>query len=426
MNRTSGAVACVLGVAGMAAWIVACRTLLNPHARPALTVLYLLGGALVLLCLIASRANLRRGRGPVAPGRVVAIVPAYEEDPQLLDDTLRALLRQTRPVDEIHVVDDGSARYPVRPFDHPRVRFHRQDNAGKRRAQAAVLAELRPAEWDFVLTVDSDSVADDDALEHLLRAMSDPRVTAATGVVLTRNHRQNALTRVVDLNIGTSCLLSRASRSLFGVVETTSGALSLYRAPVLFDNLADYVTSGTSGDDRRLTMYAQLRGRVVAVHDALVHSVMPHTLRGTFQQRVRWGKSAWAALPFAVTNLSWGQLFFPLLAVVQWTALPALAAVLLTGALLRPHPPNPWAVAASYLFVRYLEAAQYVLQRPGLPLRARLLRLLWAAPADVLLTLLVLYPAKYWALCRIRHWGWHTRGDAHAGARQALRGSAAR
>ncbi|OIJ68266.1 glycosyltransferase family 2 protein [Streptomyces mangrovisoli] len=415
----SALVVCVLGVIGLLGWAARCWLVINPHERPFLTAVYLVNAALVTYFVAASQINRRHGRGPVAPGRVVAIVPVYEEEPELLEATIAALLRQTRPVDEIHVVDDGSVRHPVRPFDDPRVVLHRQNNAGKRRAQAHVLARLRPEDWDFVMTVDSDSVVEDTALEHLLRAMSQPRVMAATGLVMTRNHDHNLLTRLMDLNVGTSCLIDRASRSVFGVVETTSGALSLYRAPILFDNVRDYVNSGTAGDDRRLTMYALLRGQVIAVHDARVHSAMPTTIRATFQQRVRWGKSAWAALPFAVTNLAWRQLIAPLAGSVKWLFLPALAAIVITGAFSGAPSLYLWTIGCSYLLMRYMETSQYVMQRPGMTLPARLWRLLWATPAEGLVTLLLLYPAKYWAVVRIRHWGWHTRGDAHAGARRS-------
>ncbi|MER5281091.1 glycosyltransferase [Streptomyces sp. NPDC002809] len=408
----------MLGVIGAVGWAATCRLVINPDERLFLTIVYLVNAMLITYFVAAAQINRRHGRGPVAQGRVVAIVPAFEEEPALLEATIAALLRQTRPVDEIHVVDDGSVRHPLPSFDHPRVFLHRKDNAGKRRAQAHALSHLRREDWDFVMTVDSDSVVEDTALEYLLRAMSQPRVMAATGLVMTRNHDHNLLTRLMDLNVGTACLVNRASRSVFGVVETTSGALSLYRAPILFDNVRDYVSSGTAGDDRRLTMYALLRGQVIAVHDARVHSAMPTTIRDTFQQRVRWGKSAWAALPFAITNLSWKQLIAPLAGSVQWLFLPAVAAMVATGAFSGTHPLYLWTIGCSYVLVRYLEASQYVMQRPGMSLPGRLWRLLWATPAEILVTLLLLYPAKYWAVVRIRHWGWHTRGDAHAGARR--------
>src|SRR5690606_7641418 len=140
---------------------------------------------------------------------------------------------------------------------------------------------------DFILTVDSDSVVDRWAVQHLLRAMSDPRVQAATGLPLVRNRTRSLLTLVTDLEMVTACLTLRAARSRVGVVAPGSGALSVYRADLVLDNVDDYVVSGTAGDDRRLTHYALQRGQAVSVDEALVHTDMPHTVRGMYRQRVR-------------------------------------------------------------------------------------------------------------------------------------------
>ena len=78
------------------------------------------------------------------------------------------MLRQTILPDTIHVVDDGSA-VPLETFDDPLVTWHRIENSGKRHAQATCSDSSRPDEFDYVFTVDSDSVLDDDALEHMLR-----------------------------------------------------------------------------------------------------------------------------------------------------------------------------------------------------------------------------------------------------------------
>lgn len=409
--------ACVLGAVGVAVWAATYHLVLGNTDRKFLTGLYLFDAALIVFYISSLEANRVWSRLPVAKGRVVVIVPAFEEEPKLLNAAIEALLRQTVPVTEIHVMDDGSVKRPVEPFHHPRVIWHRQTNGGKRYAQAGVLRKLRREDWDYVLTVDSDSVPADDALEHLLRAMSKPKVMAATGLILTRNHDDNWITKVSDLNIGTSCLMIRSSRSVLGAVETTSGALALYRAHILFDNLADYVKSGTNGDDRRLSMYALLEGDVVVNNDAVVHSAMPETIPGLFGQRQRWGKSSWQALPFAVVNLAWHKLLFPLLAVTQWIMLPVLLAMSATGILFRTQGLYVWAAFASYLAMRYAETAQYLIRRPGMSRKAKFVRWIWATPVEIFVKVAVIYPAKYWSVVKLRDRGWVTRGNAHGSSR---------
>lgn len=345
---------------------------------------------------------------PVAPGRVLVLVPAYNEEPELLRNTVQALLRQTRPPDAIHVMDDGSA-VPVAFFYHPLVTWHRQENQGKRHAQVNVLTLFDPDDFDYVLTVDSDSVADRDALEHMLRAMSDPEVQACTGMLLVRNWADNLLTRLVDINVVSSCLMARMARSSLGAVCPTSGALALYRAEIIYDNLADYTASGTVGDDRRLSLYALLRGKVVAVNEAVVETALPTTWKGTFRQRMRWSQSAWLAAPFVITNVRVIPLLFylyPLAFALLWPFVFVALAVMLVvyGQAVLVYALVFWVVVSA------CQTGVYVAYRPGFSVADK--AVMWSL--SLLLPLLgfaVLRPACYWALtkCRGKAQAWGTR-----------------
>ena len=343
---------------------------------------------------------------PVAPGRVITLIPVYNEPVEHVRDTVAALLAQSRRPDEIHVIDDGSEP-PLETFEAPGVTWHRQPNGGKRAAQALVLRALDPAEWDFILTVDSDSVPDVDALEHLLRSMSEDSVMAATGMILVRNRTDNLLTRLVDINVVTSCLMPRMLRSWFGVVTPTSGALALYRAPVVLDHLEDYVSSGTAGDDRRLSFYALQRGEVVGVTESVVETHLPTTIGGTFRQRLRWSKSAWLGLPYACTRLRPLALFFycyPLLFALLW---PVVVTLLALGWFWYDAP----GLLLGLLYWEVVAAAMtwgYAVYRPDLTFRERVGAVL-LAPVYPLLGLFVLRPAAYWALTKLRSDSWHTR-----------------
>jgi hyaluronan synthase len=382
-------------------------------ASPFMIGFYLFGVAIVLFYMGAFTKGRSFTHLPVAKGRVIAIVPTFNDETELLHNCVWSLINQTRQPDEIHVVDDGSAA-SVSSFDHPLVHWHRQSNQGKRFAQGNLLAKLHPASADFILTVDGDSVLDERAVEHLMRAMSDPKVQAATGLILVRNRTENLLTRITDLNIGTSCLMIRTSRSVIGAVETTSGALAMYRADVIFDNLDDYVSSGTNGDDRRLTMYALLRGDVVVANEAIVHSAMPSAVRDMYKQRLRWGKSGWQAIPFSVTNLTGKQLFFPVLALLQWITLPLMWGWVAASILFWGGGQHVLLALGVYMAIRYGEVALYVISRPGMGPLPKLWSWLLLTPLETVVNLGVTRPAKYHALFKLKVRGWETRGNAHA------------
>jgi hyaluronan synthase len=356
-------------------------------------------------------------RLPVAAGRVLAIVPAYNETSHAVHATVRALLAQTVPCD-IVVIDDGSV-VPVEAFGHPRVRWARQPNAGKRAAQVTALYATDRGDYDFVFTVDSDSEPHPDALERLLRAMSDPQVWAATGWVLTRNYADNWVARCADLDIGSAMVMNRSSRTRLGAVETMSGALALYRADLLWDEAEGYLQDTVgAGDDRWLTARALLRGKAVGVNDAFVGTDMPTGVRRTFQQRARWCKSTLLMAGFSITEYRWVQLVPILINFVYLVTAPlcvAAAAVAVPYAMLQGAPtvgPSPADVAA-FLTLAVIGkvglCGLYLLRRPGMPVRQKLLSLLAAVVLLPVFGVFAVTAPRYLSLLQLRGCGWKTR-----------------
>ncbi|WIM94988.1 glycosyltransferase family 2 protein [Actinoplanes oblitus] len=373
-----------------------------------------LGAFIVAACVVAFSKGRRYLHLPPAPGRVLCIVPAYNEDPEGLRKTVLALLRQTVPV-RIVVIDDGSQVPVVPSVDDPRVEWRRQENTGKRGAQVSVLRSFNRDDFTFVLTVDSDSEPHPDACEQLLRAMSDPRVQAATGMIYIRNHTSSWVSMAADMDIGTSCVMMRASRSMLGALETTSGALALYRSELLYDHLDAYAVECGTGDDRWLALRGLRRGQVVAVAEALVETDMPDTLRGTYKQRLRWARSWWWMLPYVFKYLDGRQLLSPLYGILQLLITPlmtlyiVLATVTSFGTRYASHPVTLLAYVCAYVVVRYSLAALYLMGRPGLSRKERTRLFFLGTPAAILLNVILLLPTRYLALGKLFDNRWQTR-----------------
>ena len=389
------------------------------------------GALIIVFCLGAFFVGRRHQHRPVAAGRVLAIVPAYNEDQTNLIACVQSLLAQTIPCD-IEVIDDGS-RAPVLPFEHPRVTWRRQPNTGKRGAQVEVLRAhgrrtskgWRSTTYDFVLTVDSDSRPAPDALEQLLRAMSDQRVQAATGMIYIKNYRGGLVARAADIDIGTSCVMMRASRSILGCLETTSGALALYRATLLYDHLDAYAVECGTGDDRWLALRALQRGHVVGVAEALVETDMPTTLAGTYRQRLRWARSWWWMLPYVFRHLNWRQLISPTYGILQLLIAPALtvwaAGGIITGAVTGHARYGGTrgllaltAYAAAYVIVRWGLSALYLVGRPNMSTGQKWLSFLGGTPAAIALNMFLLTPTRYFALFKLFDNRWQTRTSTAA------------
>lgn len=372
------------------------------------------GAALIAGCLVAFFIGRRFVKREIAPGRVLCIVPAYNEDPLGLRGTVMALLRQTVPVD-IVVMDDGS-KVPVVPSVlHPRVTWLRQQNTGKRGAQVAVLRRFSRTDYEFILTVDSDSEPYPDACEHLLRAMSNPRVQAATGMIYIRNFHTNWVSLAADIDIGTSCVMMRASRSMLGALETTSGALALYRSELLYDHLDAYEVECGTGDDRWLALRALRRGQVVAVAEAGVETDMPTTLKGTYRQRLRWARSWWWMLPYVFKYLTFRQLLSPLYGLMQLAITPLMTAYIAYESLMtwggryRGHGIAVVIYIGAYAIVRYGTSALYLVGRPHLSLAQKWTAWLIGTPAAILLNVILLCPTRYIALGKLFDNRWQTR-----------------
>jgi hyaluronan synthase len=400
--------------------VVAFAVMLLWHQRAesvaAVVMFSMVGAVLLIILALASRAQSWEHASP-PPGRVVAIVPVFNEPAENLRRCIESLLNQTHPVDAIYVVDDGS-RFPAIRYEHSKVHWIRTENRGKREAQITGLGdEIHSA--DFIVTVDSDSVVAPDGVFKLLRTFSDPRVMAATGLPALMNRTQNLITRLTDLEICYGSLTIRRAKASLGAVCPTAGTLSVYRAAIFADNVDDYLSSGTFSDDRRLSHYALLKGRVVSVDDAVVETEMPSTPAGVFRQRVRWFKGAWKYLPWEIQNLRGTPLYFRIWNAAMFIAYPL---IIVHGFLLMPLTGKgfDWAPLAYWLILLYVQAFSYVIARPGLSIGVRLTTWLFLTPPLSLFQLFLVRPAMYYAVSQVRNRGWVTRHRVPYSPRRAL------
>lgn len=408
--------ATVVVMAAVALWAAAAHSI-NHVSGLFLGIYYILLTLSILVYMVLAAFPARSKFHRAARGNVIAVIPSFDESDEGVHATVWSLINQSRPPDSIHVVDDGS-EVPLEKFEHPLVRWHRQDNGGKREAQATALRAAQAAgeKFDFILTVDSDSELDKDALWQLLREMNRRRVMGCTGTVLVRNRSESLLSRLSDLNLFIFCVLSRGVRSAMGVVNPTSGALSMYRAHVVMDNLSHYLSSGTDGDDRQLCDYALLRGQVISVPRAYVVTDMPTTIQGTYKQRRRWGKSGWRFIPWELINLNGAALITRLIEVCTEALLP----VLYVGVAVNVWRNGSWDVlpgvfATAGVFL-LAESLFYATLRPGLKMWERLMAP-FLIPVYALMMFFIVYPAKYWALTKVKQKpkegknDWGTRGQ---------------
>ncbi len=360
--------------------------------------------------------------------RVVCLVPCYNEDPPALQAGLTSLLNQSRKLQGIVVVDDGST---TSEYDDVRVwlqdaarergvdaHWHRQPNGGKREAQMAGM-HLEPAA-DIYLTVDSDTILDLEATKASLTGFIDPHVQSVAGVILTLNYGTNVLTRMMDLHFVAMQLTERSALSRFGSVMVNSGGCAYYRGDILRDNEYTYLHEMFWGravqmsDDSLLTLFALLRGRTIHEPSAFAFTLMPSSFSHHRRQQLRWMRgslirSTWRAWYLPLTGFAfWAHL----IKWVHYAAATALAIVILVAAFRQPL----LLIAGAPVIMGFetIVGARYVgVKRSDQTLWQRLG--VWAtAPLAGLWAETVLRFFRFWAFATVRKTGWGTRSTVEA------------
>jgi hyaluronan synthase len=232
---------------------------------------------------------------------VTVVVPAFNEGP-MVRVALASALGSDYPIDKLHVVavDDGStddtwehiARV-ASAFPDRVTAIRQRKNGGKREALRAGFLRAR---GEVVITVDSDSRLDPDAIRNVVAPiMADPEVSAVAGKVLVLNRYESLLTRLLAARFFLTFDFSRAVQSRFGAVLCCPGALTAYRREAVMRVLPKWAaqtflgTPCTIGEDRALTTWL-LRdgGRAVYQSTSIVHTIVPSTLGATARMLVRW------------------------------------------------------------------------------------------------------------------------------------------
>jgi hyaluronan synthase len=396
---------------------------------------YCLLGLLTAKLVLAMfyRPYRRRGRhGDHAD--VAVIVPIYNEDPEILRRCLATILDQTRPAQSVLVVDDGSgsdeaariAETMIRSFATRGVRLmvlRQPRNMGKREALARGFTTVPGA--DIYIGVDSDTVLDRNAFAELLAPMADDRVTGATGMVLAANHQVNLLTRLIELRYANAFLYERAAYSSLGTVLCCCGSLAAYRGWVVHKYLDDFRSQtflgqpAVVGDDRRLTNYCLLEGRVLLQTSAIAETAVPERLNHYLRQQSRWNRSFFRETLWCLRTFPFRRPIGFLLSGIEFATWMVFTGSLMYSLIIYPvlyhHVMIAEYVTMTITF-GYLRSVRYLdLRRPGMGLGEKL-GTFSLAPLYGVMHITLLLPVRLWSLTTLRTATWGTRRTVEVAA----------
>lgn len=383
----------------------------------------------LVMSLLAAPAKMTRGAHRVLSRYLVsAIITCRNEDPQAFAECLKSVLASTRLPDALTIIDDASdsdgCRQVARAFapaflargvDYELVWFRR--NLGKREGLAAGFRRTWNA--DVYLCIDSDTVIHREAIANALKPFGRRGVQATTGAVFAANRGTNLLTRLIDLRYTYAFLGERAAYSVLGSVLCACGSLALYRGTTVRKYLDDFLGQRflgrpcTFGDDRRLTYYCLLEGKVLLAPDALAWTLVPFSFRHFVRQQLRWSKSFFReSLWMLVTVPPWRVCWW--LSLIELSTWSGFTAALLYSIAVKPALTGHFAALTyliSVLVLSYARSGHYFeAEHPGLRAGGKLATLA-IAPLYGLIHMVVLLPLRVVALVTLRDNSWGTRNQ---------------
>lgn len=351
--------------------------------------------------------------------KVSALVPVYNEDPGYLKVCLASFVAQTRRINSVHIVDDGSTSgdyaevqqwwFRLASRAHIETTWVRTENQGKRHAQMeAARAAVDP---DILLTVDSDSELAPNALYELLKPFKNPEIQSVAGVVLARNNTVNLLSRITDLIFVTSQFVDRSGLSYLKSVMVNSGPIAVYRADVIYENMEVYLGETFAGrpvtfsDDSLLTLFALLKGKTVQQPTAFCFTAMPERVNHHVRQYLRWMRGS-------TIRSMWRFKYLPMNGAAYWAHLLRWCQLFLsTGALvyLLTQVHIGWYTLVIPFCISGAQSLRYLtVNRSDESIWSQLLT--WSlAPLGVLWTWTVLRPLRWYGMATCWKTGWGTR-----------------
>jgi hyaluronan synthase len=298
--------------------------------------------------------------------------------------------------------------------------WDRTVNRGKRHAQVQAITRdgLDDANVsDIIMTVDSDTILDREAVSEGLKPFVDRRVHSVAGMVCVWNSHGNWLARLTTQLYVPFTRGYRSAQSALGSVMVNSGTLAWYRADTIRKHVGAYENETFLGrpvqmnDDSLTTLYGLLAGRAVHQPTAVAFTIVPERFSEYRRQQLRWMRGTfmrtwWWFRYLPVTSPGWwmpvGELTQLVLSVIMWPMLIHYAAGLQSQAEFW------WATLTVTLAVNYTIGLRYFTVARSDETFAYQFGLFLLAPVAAVWRTIVLRPMmlySYATFWRVGKWG---------------------
>lgn len=210
-------------------------------------------------------------------------------------------------------------------------------NRGKREGMTECINQ---SDKDIVIFIDSDSFVEKDTAQELVKYFVDDKIAAVAGHAYAANAEVNVLTKMQAVRYFVAFRSYKAAESIFGSVTCCSGCCSAYRRIYVLGVLNAWRNQTflgircTYGDDRSLTNFLLQKGyKCLYAPKAIVHTVVPDTMRKFMRQQLRWKKS-WVRESMKAATFIWKRHPAMSIAFYMGVILPLLAPLVVLRALI--------------------------------------------------------------------------------------------
>ncbi|MGP6206932.1 glycosyltransferase [Cuniculiplasma sp. SKW3] len=228
---------------------------------------------------------------------VTAVIPVYNENPELFSISLRSISSQ---VHHTIVISDGIEEPYSSICEASGAEFIlKEQRSGKRSSLAMGMEKVKTK---IVIFMDADALPEEDAVEKILKEY-DPE-TGGVGSNIFMDTSDGKMVSYASEFLERSKETVQRAMSRFGNIMIIDGSFASYRSEVIrdyvqSDEFRNYRIKGKipyygGGDDTSLTAFVIRSGyRVRKAFDARVVTFPKKNIKSFAKQNLRWSRTAW-------------------------------------------------------------------------------------------------------------------------------------
>lgn len=230
--------------------------------------------------------------------RITILIPCYNEE-KSVRQSAESWLNQTRPADEIIVVDDCSKDRTseilyafIREHNIPNITVVRTPrNTGNK--SSAQEYGLNFVTGDILITTDGDTLLDPHFVERIEKDFQNPNIAAVGGQV--KSLKYNWLTACRALDYAISHNIDKLAQDYVNYIFVISGAAGAFRTDIFKNELK--FDHDVLAEDLDVTYKLHRLGyKIKYDREAVVYTQDPTTLKAYTNQMRRWFSGGWQCL----------------------------------------------------------------------------------------------------------------------------------